>query len=179
MTAAIEDRAWAADISWMLIAPLPQPPTDRRLLPLTGTSPRRTAPTILCELIWCPGGWPWVFQDADAWSETECWQTAVTHYGWAEDWIGRRACPACRQHPEFRPAPATCLPVPYKAPPGRHKRQMTVPVTVTPPLPPLPEVVADDTDVITATDLPGFDFDTPPGDTPLPNRRWSLPWSKP
>jgi len=175
MTAAVEDRPWAADISWLLIAPLPGPPTDRRLLPLTGVSPRRTAPTIVCELIWCPGGWPWVFADADAWSETECWQVAM-HYGWVKDWIGRRACPACRQHPEFRPAPATCLPAPYIAPPGKHKRQPPVPVTVaTPVLPPLPEVI-DDTDVITAA---AFDWDTPPADTPLPHRRWSLPWSRP
>ena len=145
---------------------------------------RRTTPTVVCEMIWCPGGWPWVFADATAASETGCWQTATKRYGWAEDWIGRRACPACAQRPEFRPAPATHLPVPYERPVVRRERLAHIRVTVAEPPPPAP--VTADTVVlealrITATtaDLSAWaadlqDWPVAPDDTPLPDRRWRL-----
>ena len=138
---------------------------------------RRTTPTIMCEMIWCPGGWPWVFASATAASETECWQQATGLYGWAKDWIGRRACPACAQRPEFRPAPAAHLPVPYE-PVVRRERPAHVRVTLSPPPP--AQVTADTVVIealrITATTAHTFtnlpDWPAAPDDTPLPDRRW-------
>ena len=126
---------------------------------------RRTTPTVICELIWCPGGWPWVFASATAASETECWQQAAGLYGWAEDWIGRRACPMCAQRPEFRPAPATCLPAPYE-PPVSHFRHLRV--TVPPPAT-ADTVVLEPLRATGITDLPDW---VTPDETPLPQRRW-------